>query len=285
MFKNVRVEVWKATHNVYFYLAFVAGFILVLSNVYETYAAVTELTKNCIEAQNVGVPITNFNGCSLFVWWIANNGINYGSTYFYLIWPILAAMPFSWSYAQEARSGCMYQYITRGNRRSYFTAKYIAVFISGGMVISIPVLADLLLNAMICPDDSLLFMNALTTIENCSFLSTLFYTHPWNYSIIWCVLEFLWGGAAAVLCFLAGTKLRFSVTAMLVPFSIFYVLGVLGESIVRITGTSLILNPLYLAMSAPSGTNPGWLIFSIMGICILIPLISGYWRVEKNDFL
>lgn len=285
MINKIRVEVWKATHNAYFHLAFAAGFILVLSNVYETYTTVTELTKNCIEAQKIGVPITNFTGCSLFVWWIANNGINFGSTYFYLIWPILAAMPFSWSYAQEARDGCVYQYVTRGSRRSYFIAKYTAVFISGGMAISIPVLADLLLNAMICPDDSLLFMNALTTIENSSFLSALFYTHPWIYSIIWCVLEFLWGGAAAALCFLAGTKLRFSVMAMLIPFSIFYIWGVLGVSIVRITGTSLMLNPLYLAMSAPSGTNPGWLIFSIIGICILISLISGYWQVVKNDFL
>lgn len=285
MFKSVRVEVWKATHNVYFYLALAAGVALVLCNVYQTYGEVAELTRINIEAQDMGLPITNFTGCSLFIWWIANNGMNFGSRYFYLVWPILAAMPFSWSYAQEARSGCMYQYVTRGGRKRFFAAKYIAVFVSGGVAVSIPVLADLLLNATICPDDSLLFMNMITTIENRSFLSTLFYTHPWAHAIIWCGMEFLWGGAAAVLCFLVGTKLRFSVMAMLTPFVIFYVLSVISINIIRITGTNLMINPLYLAMAAPSGMNPGWLIFSVMGVCVLISLISGYWQVVKCDLL
>lgn len=285
MSKAIKVEMWKATHNIYFLIALAVGFVLVLCNVYETYTAVQEITLNCIDAQSVGVPITNFTGCSLFVWWIANNGFNFGSTYFYLIWPILAAMPFGWSFAQESRNGCIYQYITRSNRKKYLAAKYVAIFVSGGLVISLPVLADLLINATICPDDSLLFMNALTTIENSSFLSALFYTHPWVHSLIWCVIEFFWGGSVAVLSFVGGAKLRFSVTAMLIPFVILYVLGVLGVSIIRLTGTSLMLNPLYLAMSAPSGTNPGWLIFSVMGLCGVVSLIFGYWQVVKSDLL
>lgn len=285
MSKAIKVEMWKATHNIYFLIALAVGFVLVLCNVYETYTAVQEITLNCIDAQSVGVPITNFTGCSLFVWWIANNGFNFGSTYFYLIWPILAAMPFGWSFAQESRNGCIYQYITRSNRKKYLAAKYVAIFVSGGLAISLPVLADLLINATICPDDSLLFMNALTTIENSSFLSALFYTHPWVHSLIWCVIEFFWGGSVAVLSFVGGAKLRFSVTAMLIPFVILYVLGVLGVSIIRLTGTSLMLNPLYLAMSAPSGTNPGWLIFSVMGLCGVVSLIFGYWQVVKSDLL
>lgn len=285
MSKAIKVEMWKSIHNVYFFIALAVGFALVLCNVYETYTAVQEITMNCIDAQSVGVPITNFTGCSLFVWWIANNGFNFGSTYFYLIWPILAAMPFGWSFAQESRNGCIYQYITRSNRKKYLAAKYVAIFVSGGLVISLPVLADLLINATICPDDSLLFMNALTTIENSSFLSTLFYTHPWVHSLIWCVIEFFWGGSVAVLSFVGGAKLRFSVTAILIPFVILYVLGVLGVSIIRLTGTSLMLNPLYLAMSAPSGTNPGWLIFSVMGLCGAVSLIFGYWQVVKSDLL
>ncbi len=285
MSKVIKVELWKATHNIYFLIALTVGLILVLCNVCETCYTVQEITNSCFDAQSVGVPISNFAGCSLFVWWIANNGFNFGSTYFYLVWPVLAAMPFAWSYAKESKTGCVYQYITRANRKSYFAAKYLAVFVSGGLVISLQVLADLLINALICPDESLLFMNALTTVENRCFLSSLFYTHPWIYSLIWCVIEFFWGGSAATLSFIGGTKSRFSVTMILIPFVILYALGVVGICIIRLTGTTLMLNPLYLAMATPPGTNPGWLIFSVMGLFAAISLILGYRQVVKHDLL
>ncbi len=282
---SVKTELWKATHNPYFLLSLLVGFILVLCNLVETSQNVQKMTMQTIDAIEHGVPLTGFMGCSLFVWWIGCNGLTFGSTCFFQVWPVLAAMPFSWSLSQEAKSGALYQYATRGSRKNYFYAKFLAVFISGGLAVALPLLADLLLNALICPDISLLFYNAMTSIENSYFLSALFYTHPWAYCLCWCFIDFLWGGSAAVLSILSGTGVRFTVLAMLVPMAVISALGAVGTTLIRITGTALMLNPLYLTMAAPFGANPAWLLFSTMGVFVVISFLAGYRRVVKNDLL
>lgn len=215
----IKVELWKATHNYYYILSLAIGLLLVICNVVETKQVVDTMTKQTLEGQRAGIPLNHFTGCSLFVWWIAHNGVNFGSIYFYQVWPIIAAMPYAWSYSQECSNGAIAQYCSRAGRRQYHLSKYIAVFISGGIVVSLPVWIDLMLLALICPDEKLQFMNLLTTIGNKSFLSSLFFTYPWAHALIWCVIEFLWGGSVAALSFMAGHKFRFPVLIILFPFS------------------------------------------------------------------
>lgn len=281
----IKTELWKAFHNSYFIIALSAGMILVLCNVFKVYSIVQEVTQMTIEGQSVGMPYFNFNGCSLFVWWIAQNGITWGSVTFYTVWPILAAMPFSWSYAQEARSGSLIQYITRMNRKQYLTAKYLSVFIAGGIVVSLPVFADLLLSAMFCPDISLKFLNQLTPITDKSFLATIFFNRPWLHALIWCIVEFLFGGSAAVLAFLFGKKVSLSSVVILIPFIIMYILAVIGTVIAEITKTDLQLSPIMMAMQASLSYSPGWLIFSTLGLFCTISFGVAYFLVVKDDLL
>lgn len=282
---SYKIELWKATHNVYFFMAMIIGFMLTFCNISETYSIVTSMTQDSLEGQKNGLPFYRFTGCSLFLWWIAHNGFNAGSIYFYNYWPILAALPFSWSCSKEAQNGSNIQFCVRSNRKSYFFSKFLAVFVSGGIAVSAPILTDLMLNALICPDESLLFYNMLTNIENPSFLASLFYTHPWIHALIWCGVEFLWGGAVAVLCFFIGKQVRFPLLNVLVPFSVLYIMAVIGKLIYDVTGTSLEYNPLQLAMQAPSGYNPEWLVFSIIILFTLSSFIYGYWQVRNHDFL
>lgn len=284
MRRCIKTELWKATHNIYFILSMGISVTLVFCNIMETNKTVSELTERSIELQKLGLPIYQFTGCSLFIWWIAHNGVNFGSVFFYMIWPILVAMPYAWSFAQESCTGAMVQYCSRSSRKQYYFAKYLAVFISGGLVMAFPIWLDLMLNALICPSESLQFMNALTTIENRSFLSSLFYSHPWIHALIWCGVELLWGGSVATLSFLLGRKLRLSVTAVIFPFALLYVLTIIGEILKRTSNTMLVLNPMQLAMQAPLGTNPGWLVFSCIFAFAILSLISGC-RVIKHDLL
>lgn len=285
MKNSLKVELWKATHNYYFILSLVVGLVLVLCNVVETYQNVSTMTQQTLEGQKAGIPLYHFTGCSLFVWWIAHNGVNFGSIYFYQIWPIIAAMPFAWSHCLESNTGAVTQYCSRSNRRDYFFAKYTAVFITGGMAVSLPVWVDLMLNALICPAEKLQFMNLLTTIGNKSFLSSLFFTHPWIHSQIWCGVEFLWGGTVATLSFIAGSRLKFPVLAILFPFSVLYILAIISDIIRRYTNTNLMLDPMALAMQAPLGMNPGWLIFTYIFVFAFLSLVSGVWWVMKSDLI
>lgn len=57
--------------------------------------------------------------------------------------------------------------------------------------------------ALFCP--ALIPELGFTSVFNGYFMSAIYYTHPWVYSLCWCAMEFLLGGAAAVLCFAVGS--------------------------------------------------------------------------------
>ncbi len=285
MKQSFKVEIWKATHNTYFIVSLLVGVILVLCNVLATYANVSDLTNRSIACQNAGLPVYRFTGCSLFIWWIAHNGINFGSVYFFQIWPIVASLPFSWSLATEGHSGAIVQFLTRTNRRRWYISKYLAVFFSGGIAMASPLLLDLLINALICPAEPLMFANALTTVTNRSFLSNLFFSHPWIHALLWCGMDYLFGGAAAVLTFFLGTRIRKSIAAILFPFSIMYACSIFSDTLKELFGTALELNPIQLAMQAPLGINPGWLLFVFLTFPTLTSFFCGYRRVVNDDIL
>lgn len=216
----ISIELWKAFHNTYFWLAMGIGLIIVCLDVRGNYYSIPSITQTLLDSMEMGLPISGFQGCSLFLWWISSS-MNEYSSLFYQLFPILAAMPFGWSFCMEKRSGLLIQYTIRGGRSSTLFSKFIAVFFSGGLVVSVPVLVDLLLNALICPSETLLFFNPIAMIFSKTFLSKLFFSHPWVWSLIWCAVDFLWGGATAVLCFLGGIHLRFPPIVILFPY-IFY---------------------------------------------------------------
>lgn len=233
-----------------------------------------------IEAGLIG---NGTHGISLFTRWISVNGFTFGSVYFYMVWPILAAMPYGWSYAQEVRSGIINQYMTRTNRTIYFVSKYIAVFLCGGIVVAFPVIADLLLNALFCPASIPEVTHLLTGVTDGYFMSVLFYTKPWVYAIIWCGVEFLYGGAIAGLCFLVGTKMRFHVMVILFPFVLLYIMGLIGSFVLGITGWNLALTPLDQAMAASNVANPEWIVFTTITLITAISFVVGYWQVTRHE--
>ena len=70
---------------------------------------------------------------SLFMYWF---GLNSGSPYkvtFLTIFPVLAMMPHALSYHLDRKGGYIKNVYTRTKKINYLTAKYLAVFLSGGL--------------------------------------------------------------------------------------------------------------------------------------------------------
>jgi len=278
----VKVELWKAFHNPMFYSALIIGCLIAAINIMENYVTVETLSE-IILAENY----TGYRspwGFSLFLLWMPVNEISYGKSLFYLVWPILAAMPFGWSYRQERKSGLYIQTVSQIGRRRCFVAKYAAIFVSGGLAVSIPVLFNLLANAMFCPYVVPDILN-LVQISDGYFLSELYFTVPWAYALIWCGVEFLLGGAAAGLCCIVGTKLRFQVMTILTPFSILMVLDGIYTAIRNQTYWNLELSPLQLAAAVPRYANPEWVVLSAFVILSIAGFGIGYWQVVKHELV
>lgn len=284
--KAVKIELWKAFHNKMFFFALLVGMILSMINVSENFPIVQENTAWIINVIEKGKPYSkSFMACSLFLNWIAVKLNSFGHSAFYFVWPILAAMPYGWSYSRERRSGIYNQFVSRSNPKIYYFSKFAAVFTSGGAAVAIPVLMNLMINALICPYDVPNIMNLQNVIADGRFLSSLYYTYPWIHGLIWCIMDFLWGGAAACLCFIVGTKLRLSVLVTLIPFAILALIDGLCTTLYSTFQGCFELSPLKLAAAATTNPNPEWIVFTALSVVLVTGFTIGYWQVVKHELV
>ena len=281
MRNTLRVELWKATPNRMFFLSLAVGLFLALGDSYLSWLTVTELHQSTLEMLAHGYGRGGHAGYSLFVLWMPINGFQITTIYFFLIWPALAAMPYGWSYGQERNSGVTQQITTRSGKRTYFNAKFISVFISGGFAVFLPILINLLVDAMICP--YALPKLDIVPVFNGNFLSALYYTNPWVYAILWCMMEFLFGGAAACLCFVVDSWPKFQVVTILFPLVLLTVFDRLSLSL--FPGANLTVSPLQMVAAASPNITPGWVLFTALGIMVGISYAAGYLQVVKHEVI
>lgn len=281
--KNRKTELWKALHNPMFYAALAIGTMIAMVNVVENAGIVNQLSQSLENKIARGGYSKNPMGFSLFIHWIAVACSSFGNQVFYFVWPILAAMPFGWSYSQERRNGEYYQIVSRSSAKSYFASKYIAVFVSGGLAVAVPVLLNLLVNAMICPYVVPQAVVPISLVSDGYFLSELYYTIPWVYALIWCGMEFLIGGAAACVCLVVGAKFRLQVMVVLTPFALFVLLDGVLYALNSVIKQPVNFSPLKLAAAAGNLQNPEWSVFMLLGIMIMAGILGGYWQVVKHE--
>ena len=133
---------------------------------------------------------------SAFQVWIGN-GVSFEYSLFIRLIPILAAMPYAVTYLSDIKSGIIKNYVTRTAKFNYLAAKYIAVFVTGGVVVVMPLLINYLTAITILP--SLVWPVGVFASSPKSIWSAIFYTHPHIYMIMYMILLFVCGGLMAML--------------------------------------------------------------------------------------
>ena len=176
--------------------------------------------------------------------------------------------------------------LTRVPYSQYLTAKMAAVFVSGGIAIALPVTADLFASAMICP--ACIPRVTLPITGFCSgtaFLAKLYYTHPWLHAIIWCVIEFFWGGVAASLCIIVGHKVkhRFFVTAT--PLLLFLLLDFITPMLADAMNWYIELSPLRLCNLASTNPSPTWIVLVELILLTFVSVLTGIYRKYRHEVL
>lgn len=266
-----------------FFTVLLIGLACSAINLLESLQRAAELKQLNLEAVELGMEINpSCTGFSLFTSWIALHPTGSGSMLFYLILPILSAIPYGWSYCWDRKTGYYHQVITRMGRKSYFAAKNLAVFISGGLAAGLPVLMDLLACAMFLPDRAVRVSDNLLPILNYALGARLLYTNRWWYAVLWCGLTFLWGGAFSCLCILPGTRFRLGTLTVLTPFAV--VLA--ADALIRSVGEVLerkTFSILELPRPGSTSFSPGWAVILILILLMIQTLAVGYWRMVKHE--
>lgn len=140
----LKIEIKKALKNVLFVVTLIVASTIALYsavsviNLYNESVEINKISEDMYE--DINNPDLAMS--TLFNQWIAEEWTSSGQSLFFLMLPFFASLTYSWSLSSELKSGYIKHMITRMNRKKYFMSKYVAVFIAGGLVITIPMLLN-----------------------------------------------------------------------------------------------------------------------------------------------
>ena len=191
--RGISLELRRALTGKPFFIALSVGVGLVLvSFVLDAlnYRGVYERALRLASVKDLTNPVLAANS------WVGLD-LQTSSFVFYLLMPLLALIPYSWSLVSERGNGYQSQMIMRTGRRLYFLAKGIAIFISSGAAVALPLLLSCLLAFCAAPADTPSIHGYITlswAIDIGDVGSWLFFNLPIAYLLIWPVYTFLAAG-------------------------------------------------------------------------------------------
>ena len=220
-----RMELARAFRNKYFYFAITIGIGITLwhyfrysyilaESIYKVYKGT--MAAAYLEKVTYGVPAVEA--------WIGTRSIGY-NIYFFIM-PLLCAIPYGISFCVDKKSGYINNVTTRVDKKNYYKAKLLAVFLSGGAVAVIPLIFNLLLCMCTLPIMFPLASSMLFPVSTVSVFGDLFYSHTFLYILIYLLFDFIFFGLLNCLCIVMTyfEDNRFAV--VLSPFIIYFAVHV-----------------------------------------------------------
>lgn len=180
----VRAELRKALGaNPWFWLPLAAGCALAVGSA--VYSGT--IFRNSLEmALAYG---KNYSSLSCYTLWMPTYNYGIFTGVFTLIWPLLTAAPYAWSWSSERRRGVLQQEALRTDRKGCYRAKAAAAFLSGALVVLVPYLLNLVICACYAPAAPVWASDqGYVAIFKDSPLSSLFFCHPLVFCLVWSVV-------------------------------------------------------------------------------------------------
>jgi hypothetical protein len=156
-----------------------------------------------------------------YLWgaWLGATPYLFDTYLFFLVLPLLAALPFGASYLQDTRSGFARGILTRTSRKNYYVAKWLATFVSGGCAAAVPLLLNFLLTLTVYPSMGPYPETFHATYAGSDgLLSSLFYGLPFAYVALCVLLAFAFAGVFATLCFMVAWHTDYAFVVLALPF-------------------------------------------------------------------
>ena len=284
MKNTLKIELKKAFQNKLFWVTIIiAGFVAVLSAIYNIQVVQGEKAYYANVAAQYGVEAVNPNLplYSLFNHWICEDFSSLASTMFFMLFPIFAVLGYGWSLFFEQKSGYIKNVVTRVSKRSYFLSKYIATFLSGGILVAVPVILNFLLVSMFVPAVKPdIFYDIGWTVGADSMFSEYFYTQPFVYVFLRILVVFLFSGAIATISYTLAFFVRNRFAVILLPF-----LGVIalhfGQYLIQNLSTEL--SPIYLLGAAGVRVKMLWAVLLELGVILIPSFLLALLKGGKDD--
>ena len=189
------------------------------------------------------------------MWMAMGEGWHY--TLYVRLIPLLAVVPYAVTYYTDYKKGIVKNYYTRTKKINYISAKYIAVFVTGGVAVVMPLLINYLTAITILP--SLVWPVGVFASSPKSIWSAIFYTHPHIYMIMYMILLFVCGGLMATIALIVSNIVNNRFVAMLAP----YIITEFANAILRMSDKKWLrgIAPTKLFNMAQTNTGASFIVY------------------------
>lgn len=218
----LKLELKKAFCSRWFAAALLIGIVLAVICACITAAdfygegGTADLVKEAIH--NNETLKTDIEGSSIYNNWLGGTYNTSSVVFFYLV-PLIAVLPCGWSCSEEINEGYLKVIVPRVGRRRYFSAKLIAAFASGGAVVALTLLFSLVITAAIVPAIAIQPYNEMYYgVSHGDMLSSMAYSHPLLYALVYIGIDFLLAGCFACLPIVVSLYSEKRVAALIVPY-------------------------------------------------------------------
>lgn len=209
----LRNEINRIIHARLFWVAIVIGCVVTVSQYFM-------MVVPCVKYLDL-YKMQPFGSLCPHTWyekWIGGELISSQAYIFFLIIPLLAVFPHSVSLAVDRKSGYICHMFLRKGKKEYYYSKFLSTFISGGFVVVVPLLLNIVLSMCtlpsIYPDKS----TGTSMIAGNKMWESFYFDHPNIYIIAYLIMIFLFAGTVAVFALTLGTYIYNYYVIFVLPF-------------------------------------------------------------------
>ena len=280
----LKIELRKAFGNMLFLLTLAVGIVIASISAYQNIQLYLDAVAHNAYRKEV-LPDILFNpmypAFSPYTYWIGGDYQYPMTSLFYLLLPLMASLAFGWSFFMEKKSGYIKNIVTRTKKTHYFLAKYIAVFLSGGAVIAIPLVINFLTVACFIPAYQPDIYYSIYYSMGYHFLSELFYSSPLVYVIYVMALDFVFSGLIATASMALTFFVRNRFAVVLLPFLLLLGIQYIQDTLYKIF--QVIISPIDFLKAYSSGPVTGWVVFPFMIILFLLTFGITCFKGVRDD--
>ena len=281
----LKLELKKAFKNKFFWISVVLGCLITLLSFehmvnmyYEGMSAISGNSTDIIYDPHIGIN-------TVFNCWIGGEPFSLGSSIYFFVFPLLIALPYGWSYSEERKCGYRRMMITKTGKKKYYCAKYVAVFLSGGVAMVLPLIFNfwmtLLVVPAILPDVT---MNMFYGVFGGSFLAELYYTVPFLYVAIYLFIDFVYCGFLVCICMAVSGIVRQKWGDVLIPFLLLLFVHVITDYIYSDPSVAYKeLSPLYFLRGVEVRYSFSGSIILLFAIGLLVISLIGIIKEYRNE--
>lgn len=280
----LKTELSKALKNKYFIITLLIATVVALfsaMNQINLYAEMSKMVEKGRGADGSFWKNPYYPCDTLYTYWISGEVSSAYYALYYLLIPLFATFPFGWSYCMELKKGYIKSVVTRVDKKKYFIAKYIAVFVAGGLTVLIPLVINFLTVACFVPatTPSILY-DTYTYVRQENLWSVLFYAHPLIYSLLYMLLSFVFSGLIATIALAVTFFVRNRVAVLITPMFLMLCLNFASTYT-----TTLELSPLnFLHAVTLSGRCATTTVVVVEAVVLFVVTFGiTIWRGQRDD--